>query len=71
MFEKLARGTGGATFNLRELRKVKEGEIARRIFEVVRGYYVVTVAGNFNLSEKAKLEIKRPDKLFVSALPLD
>jgi VWFA-related protein len=71
MFEKLARGTGGATFNLRELRKVREGEIARRIFDVVRGYYVVTVAGNFDLSEKAKLEVKRPDKLFVSALPLD
>jgi VWFA-related protein len=71
MFEKLARGTGGATLNLRELRRVKEGEIARRIFEVVRGYYLVTVAGNFDLSEKARLEVKRPEKLFVSALPLE
>jgi hypothetical protein len=29
------------------------------------------VAGNFSPGQKMKIEIKRPEKLFASALPLD
>jgi hypothetical protein len=42
-----------------------------RIFEVLRSYYTLTVAGNLSLGEKVKIEVKRPEKLFASALPLD
>ncbi len=71
MFEKLARGTGGAMFQLSEMKKQAPGDIARRIFDTVRGYYAVTVSGNLSLSEKARLEVSRPEKAFVGALPLE
>ncbi|MBI3683835.1 MAG: VWA domain-containing protein [Acidobacteria bacterium] len=71
LFENLARQTGGASFSLRDLGKTGSGSPAVRIFEVVRGHYTVSVAGNLGLGERLKVEVKRPDKLFVSALPLD
>ena len=43
----------------------------KRIFETVRGHYTLTLAGNLPLSEKAKIEVKRPDKVFASVLPLE
>lgn len=69
MFELLARQTGGATFNLRAMRKEKD--IGARIFEVIRGHYTLTLAGNLALGEKVKIEINQPGKLFASALPLE
>lgn len=71
MFENLARQTGGASFNLRDMRRASEAPPGARIFEVVRGHYVLTVSGNLGLGEKLKLEVKRPEKLFTSALPLE
>jgi len=69
-FENLARQSGGASFNLRDLRKGGE-RMAARIFDVLRGHYVLSVSGNLALGEKVEVKVNRPEKLFVSALPLE
>ncbi len=69
LFENLARQTGGASFNLRDLKKSGEKEPGPRIFEVMRNHYNVMVSGNLSMGEKVRVEVRRPDKLFVSALP--
>jgi VWFA-related protein len=71
MFESLARQTGGAVFSLRGLKGEAVVGIGRRIFDVVRGSYTLTAAGNLALGEKLKLEINQPGKWFASALPLE
>ncbi len=71
LFDRLARRTGGACFNLRDMRKAGNAEIGIRIFEVIRGHYTLTVTGNLALSEKLRVEIARPGKWFASALPLE
>jgi VWFA-related protein len=69
MFEKLARETGGAAMLMRDFEKAKE-KPASRVFEVLRGRYILTLSGNLPIGEKFKLEVSRP-KLRVSVLPLD
>jgi VWFA-related protein len=71
MFENLARQTGGASFNLRDMRKTLTGAPGPRVFEVLRSYYTLTLGGNLSLGEKLKIEIQRPGKFLVSALPLE
>jgi VWFA-related protein len=71
LFETLARQTGGASFNLRDMRKTLEGPPGARIFEVLRSHYTVTVSGNLSLGEKLRVDVQRPGKVFVSALPLE
>jgi VWFA-related protein len=71
LFESLARPTGGASFNLGEMRKSLDGPPGARIFEAMRGQYTLTLGGNLSLGERLKVEVRRPAKLFVSALPLD
>jgi VWFA-related protein len=71
LFEHLARRTGGATFNLRDMKKDPNAAIGARIFEVLRGHYTLTVPGNLALGEKLRVEIARPGKWFTSALPLE
>ena len=71
LFESLARQTGGASFNLRDMKKASDAAPGARIFEVIRGHYTLTVSGNLGLGEKVKIEVKHPEKLLVSALPLD
>lgn len=71
LFESLARQTGGASFSLRDLRKESEKVIGTRIFEVLRSHYSLSVGGNLALAEKISVQVKRPGKLVVSALPLD
>ncbi len=72
MFEDLARQTGGASFNLRDMRKAMSGPPGARIFEVLRSYYTLTVSGNLGLGENVRVEVQRPGvKLLVSALPLE
>lgn len=72
MFDRLARQTGGASFNLRDMKRSLGSEPAGpRIFETLRNHYVLTVTGNLSLGERIKVEVKTRDKLFVSALPLD
>jgi VWFA-related protein len=71
MFEMLARETGGAVFNLKNMRKASEAPPGPRIFEVLRSHYTLTVGGKLSTGQKLKIEVKRPEKLFTSALPLD
>lgn len=69
MFEALARQTGGACFNLGDLRKSGVAQPAARVFEAVRSYYTLTIAGNLDLGDKVKVEVRGLPKVFVSALP--
>jgi VWFA-related protein len=71
LLETLARETGGASFNARGLRKGSADQPGQRVFEVLRSHYTLTVSGNLGLGEKLKVEVKRPDKLQVSALALE
>ena len=72
LFETLARRTGGASFSLRDLTKSRPGPSpAATIFETMRGAYVVTLGGNLRPTERLKIEVKLPGRVFVSALPLD
>lgn len=71
LFENLARQTGGASFNLRDLKRADVAEPGPRIFEVARGHYTLTVAGNLSLGDRVRVEVKHPERTFVSALPLD
>ena len=41
------------------------------IFEALRSYYTVTVSGDQALGEKIKVEVKRPEKVWTSALPVE
>ena len=71
LLEDLARQTGGDSFNLRDMGKASTAPPGPRIFEVLRSRYLLTIAGNLPTSDKLKVEAKRPEKLFISALPLD
>jgi VWFA-related protein len=73
MFERLARQTGGASFNLPELRRALQQNAGARIFEAVRSHYTLTLEGNLRLSERLEVEVagRGKVKLTVSALPLE
>jgi VWFA-related protein len=71
LLEDLAKQTGGASFNLRDMQKTTRESPAPRIFEVLRSRYIVTLSGNLSPSDKLKIEAKRPEKLFISALPIE
>jgi VWFA-related protein len=71
LFEALARQTGGASFNLREMKRVSPDPPGAQIFEVLRAHYTLTLSGNLALSERLKIDVKRPERLFVSALTLE
>ncbi|MBM3725362.1 MAG: hypothetical protein FJW40_08065 [Acidobacteria bacterium] len=70
LFELLARQTGGASFSLREMSKSMKDPMPR-VFEVLRSSYQVSIQGNLGLSDRAKIEIRRPEKLAASFLQLD
>ena len=71
LFESLARQTGGASFSLRDMHKGMSELPGARIFEVLRAHYTLSVSGNLSLGEKLKIEIQRPGKFLVSALPVE
>lgn len=71
MMETLARETGGASFSLRNMKKSSGQPPGPAIFEVLRSPYTLTVSGDLSLGEKLKVDVRRPGKLFVSALPLE
>lgn len=71
LFQELARQTGGALFNLRDMHKTLSDLPGARIFEVLRSHYTVTLDGDLSLGEKLKVEVQRPGKFLVSALPLE
>lgn len=70
LFENLARQTGGASFNLRDMRRASNAPPGARVFEVVRSPYTLVLSGNLSLGERVKVQVARP-KLLVSALPLE
>ena len=69
LFQLLARQTGGASFNLKDMRKTGDAEIGKRVFQVVRGHYVLGVAGT--VGEKLRVEVRRPEKLQVSCMTIE
>ena len=74
LFESLARQTGGATYDLMSMAKGAtrmSPKPAPLIFDAVRNPYLATIRGNGNLSERMKIEAKRPGKIFLSALPVE
>jgi hypothetical protein len=48
-----------------------DSKTAPRIFEAMRTPYIVSVEGNLALGERVRIDVKRPERLFVSGLPLD
>ncbi|MCS6953843.1 MAG: VWA domain-containing protein [Bryobacterales bacterium] len=71
LFERLAQHTGGAPFNLRDMQRASKDPPGPRIFEVLRSHYTLTLEGNLALGERVRIQIKRPERLLVSGLPLD
>jgi VWFA-related protein len=71
LLEHLARQTGGASFNARDLKRASADQPGQRVFEVLRSHYTLTVSGNLGLGEKLKVDVKRPEKAQVSALTLE
>jgi VWFA-related protein len=71
LFDELARQTGGASFRVGDLRHMKVAQPGPQIFAALRRHYVVTIAGNYEPSEKLKIRVNGQDKLFASALPLE
>jgi len=39
--------------------------------QVLRSRYTLSITGNLSLGEKLKVEVKRPGKLFVSAMAVE
>ena len=70
MLENLARQTGGASFNLRDMKKAEGEKPGPGVFAVLRAHYTLTVSGNLP-GEKLKVEVRRPEKLFVSVRPAE
>jgi VWFA-related protein len=70
MMEELAQKTGGASFRL----NAKDQQLTRTrvadIVKAVRSHYVITLQGDNVPGEKFKLTVNRPEKLFISYLPL-
>lgn len=71
MMEELAQRTGGASFRLNARDQQSSRTQAADIVKAVRSHYVVTLQGENAPGEKFKLAVNRPDKLFVSYLPLE
>ena len=71
LFELLARQTGGASFNLRDMAKAGSEAPPKRVFEALRGHYTLSVEGNLPPGEKLRVEVKRPEKLQVGAMPAE
>jgi len=73
LFEKLARESGGAFFSARDL-KLSPAKLAERVYTVVRGRYILTLAGNQALGEKVRVEVTGGNpgqKLWASGLPME
>ena len=72
MLERLARQTGGASVSLPQKGSRGQSSPAARVFEVMRSPYTLTLSGNLALGDRFKIELKkRPERLFISGLPLD
>ncbi len=73
LFERLARDSGGAFFSARDL-KLSPAQLAERVYSVLRGRYILTLAGSQALGDRIRVEVRADDsrqKPWASALPLD
>lgn len=70
MFETLARNTGGVPMSIGELSRSAKNP-ALQVFDAIRSHYELTISGNLAPTEKMKIEVNRPDKVFVSWLVRD
>jgi VWFA-related protein len=73
LFERLARDSGGAFFSARDL-KLSPAQLAERVYSVLRGRYILTLAGSQALGDRIRVEVRAADsrqKPWASALPLD
>lgn len=71
LLNSLARETGGAPFNLRELSKERDAA-GKAVFAVLRGRYELELAPDAHVDGGLKVEVKGVRrKLFVSAVALD
>lgn len=71
LLSSLARETGGAAFNLRDLTKEQEPP-GKAVFAVLRGRYELNLAREARVEGGLKVEVKGVRrKMSVSALPLD
>jgi Mg-chelatase subunit ChlD len=70
MMEELASRTGGASFRINSRDQAVTRKQIADIVAAVRSHYVLTLSGNKMPGEKFKLSVNRPEKLFVSYLPL-
>lgn len=73
LFEKLARETGGASFSARDL-KLSPQKLAERVYGVLRGRYLLTLAESRALGDRVRVEVSGADpglKVWASAMPLD
>lgn len=68
LLEQLARQTGGAAFNLKDLSKGGSGSVAPTVMDTVRFSYLLTLRGNLPLTEKAKITVQGKQKLQASLL---
>ncbi len=72
MLERLARQTGGASISLPQKGFRGQASPAARVFEVMRSPYTLTLSGNLALGDRFKIEVKkRPERMFISGLPLE
>ncbi len=70
-FERLAQQTGGVYYSLRGIQRARGPQTAPRVLDVARSCYTLTLEGNLLLGDRVRIEIRRPEKLFISGLPLD
>jgi VWFA-related protein len=73
LFEKLARETGGAFFSARDLR-LPPPKLAERVYTVLRGRYVLTLADNRALGDRVRVEVTGADpgvRVWASGMPMD
>ncbi len=73
LFEKLARETGGAFFSARDL-KLPPAKLSQRVYEVLRGRYILTLADSRALGDRVRVEVTGANpaiKVWASAMPMD
>jgi VWFA-related protein len=71
MFREIAEQTGGAALNLQDLQKRSKSGPGELVFGLIQNQYIVSISGDSNLSDKAKIRMKRPGKYRVGYLELD
>jgi len=73
LFERLAQETGGAPFSIREMDRRFDGSPPERIFDVMRGHYMLTLGSNLPLGDNIRVRVTRrgSGNLIVGALPLE